>query len=418
MPDELYWVTLENSQAGKNKNLPPLLTPTLAMLKQPDPAQISHSKRLLTLIKQEIFESAGQISFERYMEMALYAPGLGYYSVGTEKLGEAGDFITAPMLGQQFAHCLAKQVAEIKQNFHGHFDVMEFGAGTGQLALDFLNRSNQLFDLPDRYIIIETSPDLKNRQQQLFKSAGAEFLDVVHWYDVLPEEKITGVIIANEVLDAMPVIRFQISEDAVAQEMGVKLQGENLVHTLLDNPLSLGIQEKLSQYSLPSGYQGEYGQQGQAWIRSIAESLASGVVLLVDYGFPGAEYYHPDRQQGSLMCHYQHIAHGDAFYYPGLQDITAHVDFSAIAEVANSVGMSTIGYCGQGSFLLSLGLLDDLIESQKTQTNTKQSMMLSQEIKKLTLPHEMGELFKVMALGKNYKQPLSGFEMQNHSGRL
>ncbi|WP_423908437.1 class I SAM-dependent methyltransferase [Candidatus Spongiihabitans sp.] len=396
---------------------------------QPNKIQTERSAALSNVIRECIEQNDGWISFEQFMGLALYAPGLGYYSARSEKIGADGDFITAPLLGKQFAGCLARQCNEIIKNLAADqlTTITEFGAGTGQFALDFLIHLDSLGRLPDRYLIIETSADLKQRQKQLIETSGTEYLDIIKWAHAIPETGISGVIIANELLDALPVMRFQIDGSGQAKELGVSIIDDRFDWKVSTHSIPEVLQQRLSQYSLPPGYQSEIGRQAEGWVRTIGEKLISGVMILIDYGFPQAEFYHWDRDQGTLMCHYQHIAHDNPFYFPGIQDITSHVDFSAITAAGHDADLQVMGYCGQGGFLLSLGLLENFeaIQNNATQNNTaanphsiSRSHTLAQEIKKLTLPHQMGELFKVIALAKNYPGQLSGFTMQNHSGRL
>ncbi|WP_424947713.1 class I SAM-dependent methyltransferase [Candidatus Spongiihabitans sp.] len=400
---------------------------------QPNKIQAAHSAALANVIRECIERNHGWISFEQFMALALYAPGLGYYSAGAKKIGAHGDFITAPLLGKQFAGCLARQCNEIIENLAANqpATIAEFGAGTGRFALDFLIHLDTLRRLPHQYLIIETSADLKQRQKQLIETSGRAYLDIIKWCDAIPETGISGVIIANELLDALPVMRFQIDDSGQAKELGVSMIDQRFDWQVSTHSIPDALQQRLSQYSLPPGYQSEIGAQAEGWVRAIGEKLISGVMILIDYGFPQAEFYHWDRAQGTLMCHYQHIAHDNPFYFPGIQDMTAHVDFSAIAAAGQDAGLQVMGYCGQGGFLLSLGLLENFAAMQNNAmqnnaTANPQSLArshtlahtLAQEIKTLTLPHQMGELFKVITLAKNYSVPLSGFAMHNHQGRL
>ena len=391
----------------------------IGMPDSPNKFQIEQTAVLAGVIRAEIERHNGWISFAQFMNLALYAPGLGYYSAGAKKLGADGDFITAPLLGQQFAGCLARQCDEIIKNLATDLPVTitEFGAGNAQFALDFLTHLESLGgDVPlPRYLIVEISADLKQRQQQLIATQRPVYLDVIEWVDGIPEDGINGVIIANELLDALPVTRFQIDDDGQAKELGVAMINDQFAWQVATHSISETLQQRLNQYALPTGYQSEIGIQAEGWVRSVGEKLLSGVIILIDYGFPQATFYHWDRAQGTLMCHYQHTAHDNPFYCPGLQDITAHVDFSAIANTAHEVGLEVLGYCSQGSFLLSLELLDHFADGQN---NARHAIAQAQEIKTLTLPHQMGELFKVIALAKHYPEQLSGFTMQNHMERL
>ena len=373
---------------------------------------------LLADIRRAITQNDGWIPFDRYMQMALYTPGQGYYSSSLSKFGAAGDFVTAPEMGNLFATCLAAQSAEILKNLD-QGSLLEFGAGSGALAADLLNELGELNALPGAYLILELSGDLRLRQQETIKARAGKYYSRVKWLDALPE-RFNGVVIANEVLDAMPVKVFEQNAASAVVEMGVAIvesdeddnhfrwqsraAGSELIEAVDDLNLQLDR----------ASYRSELSFQALAWVQSLGDVLEQGVVLLIDYGFRQAEYYHPDRDQGTLMCHYQHRAHMDPFYKPGMQDITAHVDFTAVASAAECAGFDLAGYATQGAFLLSTGLLERI----PLDASVKQQLELAQQIKKLTLPHEMGELFKVLALRKNYAPELSGFEQQNYLNRL
>ncbi len=391
----------------------------------PDPVQLQHSDTLVRRIKDEIRDNQGWIGFDRFMHLALYSRGLGYYSAGSVKLGADGDFITAPELGSQFAGCLARQCMEIfdQQEEISPGDpssrtIIEFGAGAGKLARDILEHFKQSGSRIDRYWIMETSPELKQRQTQTIAGHCPEFLQITSWLTALPESGLNGVVIANELLDALPVIRFEMDHDGTPFQIGVGLENEEFRYSLSSDPLEPRLAERLSRFDLPAGYQSEIGVVAEAWLRTVGEKLARGVILIIDYGFPQREFYHRDRVDGTLMCHYRHVAHHNPFLWPGLQDITAHVDFSALAAAALDAGMDLAGYCNQAAFLLSLGLLDFSPDSGDDAKPGAESLARNQEIKKLTLPHEMGELFKVLALTRNHDAPLSGFTMQNYRHKL
>ena len=390
-------------------------------MEQPNALQLAHSGRLTQAISETILKNGGWIGFDEFMNLALYYPGLGYYSAGATKFGEQGDFITAPLLGKQFAECIAAQCNECLNNLESKSRMIaEFGAGTGQLALDILIALSNLGELPAEYLVVETSPELRQRQYELIANQNEEILNVVKWIDDLPKG-FCGVVLGNELLDALPVKRFEIDRTGEIKELGVALSGDGLIWQIADETMAKIYQRRLKSHDLPEGYQSELGVQAEAWVRSCLDKIKTGVLLLIDYGFPEMEYYHPDRNQGTLMCHYRHQAHDDPFYYPGLQDITAHVDFSAVARAGLEVRAELAGYCNQANFLISLGLLERCeknIQTLESETDMKRHLALTQEIKKLTLPHEMGELFKVIALTKNYSEPMRGFSMQNNLGCL
>lgn len=391
------------------------------MFSEPDTFLQRHSQTLTHLIHDAVRERGGWIGFDHYMQMALYQPGLGYYTAGSERFGPNGDFVTAPMLGQLFAASLASQCAEIL-TLNDCDTIVEFGAGNGDLAANILLNLARSGNLPGHYQIVETSPDLIDRQQQRIKQLGIEqgdaVIDGVEWLDVLPQ-KINGVVIGNEVVDAMPFKRFEMLAEGETRELGVAANARGL-EWCRGREITL-------PFSLPDcepGYQSEWSPQSEAWVRSVGEKLEKGVLLLIDYGFPEHEFYHPDRQQGTLMCHYRHHAHSDPFLWPGLQDITCHINFSAVARAGLDVGMDLIGYNAQGDFLLACGLLKHM-ERQMTEVGgltqekqTQTQMAMAAEVKKLTMPHEMGELFKVIALGRKVDQVLSGFRNSNKSYRL
>jgi len=356
------------------------------------------------------------------MELALYAPGLGYYTAGARKFGASGDFITAPELSTLFGRTLARQLIEIMRASSAH--ILELGAGSGKLALDILSELEKQNALPESYSILEVSADLRERQQELLKARLPQLFDRVHWLDRLPEV-ITGAIIGNEVLDALPVhlLRWQpflatANGEQCAQEIserGVVSTENNFAWQ--ERPLqdaSLG--ELAQKIQVPDDYLSEVSPAAQALISSLSERLKKGVLLFIDYGFGASEYYHPQRSSGTLMCHYRHHSHDDPFYLPGLQDITAHVDFSAVAETAIDHGAAFLGYTSQAYFLLNNGITDFL--SEISPEDVRAYAPLSAQLQKLSSPAEMGELFKVIALGKGIDEALSGFIRGDMSRRL
>jgi SAM-dependent MidA family methyltransferase len=388
----------------------------LSRLPLPDSGAQAHSEKLIKLIRDEIENAGNQISFVRYMELALYAPGLGYYSAGSRKFGELGDFVTAPEVSSMFSQTLARQVSEVLMSLNEtgfeKGDVLEVGGGNGVMAADMLAELDRLQSLPGCYFILELSADLRQRQQEMLSKRVPHLLSRVQWLDELPDPGFRGVVVANELLDALPVHCFSLEEDGI-KERFVTWQ-DNRFRWVSSEPESIVLKEMLRKQlesvtkDLPVGYQSEVNLAANAWIASIANMLEAGVVLLLDYGFPRHEYYHPERSTGTLMCHYRHRAHDDPFVYPGLQDITAHVDFTAIAETAQASGLDVSGYTTQAYFLLSNGLT----ELAEANTNNERDQLLhAQQIRTLTMPNEMGELFKVMALTKSYESALTGFSM-------
>ena len=388
------------------------------MLTEPDARLKLDSGRLSKRLHRQIAQHHGWIGFDRFMQQALYAPGLGYYSAALPKFGREGDFVTAPLIGDVTAHCLAGQCAEVLSEI-GHGDVIEFGAGNGRLAADMLSAMAALGRPPGRYFILETSAALRARQQETIAGQCGQLRERVCWLEQLPEDGFDGVVLANEVLDAMPATRFEIGADGVAVALGVGARGDQFHWSTSTEPLPEHLQNRLAGRGLMPGYRSEIGLRAEAWVRSVGEKINRGVLLLIDYGFPRREFYHAQRRDGTLMCHYRHTAHDDPFFYPGLQDLSVHVDFTAISDAAREAAMEPAGFASQGAFLLSLGALDRLAASQQSgEINQQRSLAMSQQIKKLTLPHEMGELFKVIAFSRNYDRRLSGFSLKDRRGEL
>jgi len=377
----------------------------------PDQASQQHSDRVRDFICQEI-RANGPISFYDYMRFALYAPGLGYYSAGAHKLGKGGDFVTAPELSPLFSWCLARQCAEVMQQLEQPA-ILELGAGSGVMALEILRELKRLEMLPQKYFILEVSADLAERQKKLFEQAAPEFLAIVQWLDALPDEPIKGVILANEVVDAMPVHRFKI-ENGV-KEFFVALEEERFIWQVSE-PSSTELSEAIQslELALPNGYCSEVNLQLGAWLKALAQCLTQGVMLFIDYGYTQAEFYHPERHMGTLVCHYQHYAHDDLLIFPGIQDITANVDFTALASAGVDSNMSVAGYVHQAGFLMNLGLTDFVAGEYG---NVEHYEMV-QQVKKLTLPTEMGERFKVLGFVKEYTEPLLGFKQFDQVARL
>ena len=377
----------------------------------PTAEEQAQSDKLQRLIREEIASSGGEIPFARFMELVLYAPGLGYYAAGQRKFGAGGDFVTAPELGSLFARCLARPCLSILAEL-GSGDILEVGAGSGVLASDLLLELESLNCLPAHYFILELGAELKTRQAETLRRKAPHLVHRVQWLDTLPAS-FSGILLANELLDAMPVERFKVTENGVHQLL---VAWENDRFRWREKTADIAIRARLDPLSLPPNYTSEINLQAEAWIRSVADILKQGVLLLIDYGFPRAEFYHSQRTHGTLMCHYHHRAHDDPLIFIGLQDITAHVDFTAIAEAAVETGLSLLGYTSQAAFLISSGL-EQLVAASDPE-KTRDHLELTQQIKKLTLPHEMGELYKVMALGRGIKEPLLGFSLQDRRGRL
>ena len=381
---------------------------------------LTHHQTLVNHIRQQIVDAGGAITFEKFMALALYAPGLGYYVAGAHKLGEAGDFITAPQLSPLFSRSLAQQIGEALASL-GQGDLLEAGGGSGVMARDILLALEAQQCLPRHYYILEVSPDLRQRQQQTLEQGAPHLLDRVTWLDNLPEPGFSGVVIGNEVLDAMPVHLIDKTEQGW-RERYVGWDGEAFIWR--QGPLSCPqleeqirhLESELGTNHFINGYTTEINLAASGWIHSIGAMMERGVALLIDYGFPQHEYYHPERTVGTLMCHYRHRAHDDPLILAGLQDITAHVDFTAIAQAGVDSGMAVLGYTSQAYFLLANGLTE--LAHIDPEGEIRQHLDTTQQIKKLTLPSEMGELFKVIALGKNYTGTMQGFALHDRRDRL
>lgn len=383
-----------------------MTTSPATSLPEPGAEAAQHSARLIDAIRHDIAAQGGWISFARYMELALYAPGLGYYTAGAHKFGEAGDFITAPELSPLFGRTLARQVADIMAGSAPH--ILELGAGSGKLAADMLNALERLDCLPDSYGILEVSADLRARQRALLHQRLPHLSDRVHWLETLPET-FSGAIVANEVLDALPVHQVRWQDDSI-DEMGVASGESGFIwqqRAISDAALLQAAQAIHVQIGLPDAYVSEVCLAARGLINSLAGRLTQGAMLFIDYGFGAREFYHPQRHTGTLMCHYRHRAHDDPFFLPGLQDITAHVNFTDIAECGIDAGLELMGYTSQAFFLINNGITELLKDTAPE--NLLDYLPLSAQLQKLTSPAEMGELFKVIALGKNMAQPLSGF---------
>jgi SAM-dependent MidA family methyltransferase len=377
-------------------------------LPEPTPDALAASRALHALIADTIRRNDGWISFAQYMEQVLYAPGLGYYSGGAAKLGKDGDFTTAPEITPLFGATLARVAADLFAQTGPR--ILEFGAGTGKLARDMLTEWQHAGIALESYAIVELSGELRARQQENLRG-----FPQVRWLDRLPES-FAGVAIGNEVLDAMPV-NLVVKTARGWQERGVGLAQERLVFA--DRPCASTLAAQVPDAEdLPDGYLSEVHPLAQAFIRSLASTLQAGgrgAAILIDYGFPAREYYHPQRSQGTLMCHYRHHAHPDPFYLPGLQDVTAHVDFSAMATTALDAGLELLGYASQAAFLLDAGIGELLLRTSPD--DSLQYLPQANAMQKLISPAEMGELFKVLTLGTGVALP-PAFARNDRSHRL
>lgn len=426
-------------------------------LPNPTTTDKEKSQYLVSATIDAIRKKGGSISFANYMQMALYTKEIGYYTSNLPKFGSRGDFVTAPEISPLFSRCLAKQCQSILETLRlesskienskdeaEKINILEIGAGSGKMAADLLLSLKDLNTLPTAYYILELSENLKQRQRETLASLIPDFLSNIHWITECPSE-FKGIILANEVLDAMPVHLFSATDTEISEIKVIEKENQlaldffkidtinaknnffktnndkniNNVNNInvigLDNNIINFISNMQAELAWPSPYYSEINLGLQAWLSNIAQNIKQGVFLLIDYGFPRHEYYHPDRHQGTLMCHYQHYAHTNPLWHPGLQDITAHVDFTAVAEAAMATGLAVLGFTNQAAFLLNCGLMDLVSIRDKQILQEKKMIEEKQAIQLLTSPAEMGELFKVMALGKNFDLPLLGF--RNHDQR-
>ncbi len=360
----------------------------------PDAGALAHSQACAAMLRADIAAAGGWVPFARFMDRALYAPGLGYYAAGARKFGAEGDFVTAPELSPLFGRCLARAIDSVVRATRG--DVLELGPGSGKLARDVLLELDALGALPNRYRLLEVSADLRERQRELLAGLPARLFNLIEWCDTLPSG-LRGAVLANEVLDVVPIHLLARRDDGwmergVSEEAGALLWRERLCEDATLVASARRIEAQCFGGSAPQGYLIELCPQAGALVASVGNAMAVGAMLWIDYGFRAAEYYHPARHMGTLMCHYRHYAHPDPFLHPGLQDITAHVDFTAVAQCAADAGLSLAGYSTQAQFLLACGLAEMLPRDAPADAQ----MRLSQQVQRLTSPAEMGELFKVI----------------------
>lgn len=390
-----------------------------AALPAPDPSAAKHSARLSERIHAALAQAGGCLPFDRYMAIALYEPGLGYYSAGQQRFGAAGDFTTAPLVSALFSRTLAHQVAQILEALEGGI-VLELGAGTGRMAADLLAELERIGRLPERYLILEVSAALRQEQAQTIASAIPRLHERVQWLDRLPEAPLRGVILANEVIDALPVKRFQVGPAGLQEQMVAAGENAELTWALAPAGPELaaavaGIEAELGA-RLPPGYISEWSPRLAAWIASLAEIMETGAALFIDYGYPRTEYYHRQRHMGTLLCHYRHRVHDDPLVLLGLQDITAFVDFTLAARAGIEAGLSVLGFTTQAHFLIGAGL-PRLLEAE-TARDPNQAVHLTQQAKALLFPGQMGEYYKVLALGRSIPIALNGFAWIDQSERL
>ena len=391
----------------------------------PSEAEQAHSAALVTLMQEQIHEHDGSISFERFMDMALYEPGWGYYRAGDTRFGAPGDFTTAPHVSPLFSRCLARQCRQALEVMGGG-DILELGAGAGLMAQDLLLELEVLGALPERYLILEVSADLRAQQQALLAARLPQLLPRISWLETLPERPLTGVIIANEVFDALPVTRVALADGAL-HELRVGHNGDDFfrIEAPCEDERITGAWEQIAAdlpMAPPDPCRTEINLRASAMIRSLSATLQQGVILIIDYGYPRHEYYHPQRDAGTLLCHYRHRAHADPFFYPGLQDITASVDFSALAQAALNSELELAGYASQAHFLIGCGLTDlaasAALAAAAQNGSERSALTVSGQVKRLTLPGEMGERFKAIGFTRNVTQPLMGFQFIDHRQHL
>jgi SAM-dependent MidA family methyltransferase len=378
--------------------------------------EAAHSSTVTALIRERVAAAGGWLPFDRFMELALYAPGLGYYSAGSVKLGAAGDFVTAPEVSDLFSRCVAGQCAQVLADGD---QILELGAGTGRMAAVILESLAALGKLPAQYAILEVSADLAERQRQRLGKLPREIRERVAWLDRLPQRPINGVILANEVLDALPCRRFTLRGGAV-RELGVAEEDEPPSkqpggfierEAAADEELASAGAALLRELPspLPEAYASEICLRVAPWIAGVAACLDRGLMLMFDYGLPRAHYYHPQRTAGTLRCHFKQRVHDDPYINIGVQDITAWVDFTRVAEAAVDCGLDVAGFCTQAAFLLATGVEQFVAAS----TDTVEHARLAGEARRLLLPGEMGEAFKVMALTRQCDIALAGFALQD-----
>lgn len=380
--------------------------PMEARLPEPSPDARAASEQLVRRIGDEIRAHQGWISFARYWELALFTPGLGYYAGGAHKFGsaaEGGDFVTAPELTPLFGQALANQVAQVMAASSPQ--VLEAGAGTGKLAADLLLALDTRGAAPERYAILELSGELRQRQRATLQTRAPGLADRVEWLDALPET-FSGCVVGNEVLDSMPVHAVHW-RDGTVFERGIALDaaGELVWH---ERPATGALAEAAAGLPVSAPYRGEIGLAARAWVAEWGRILRHGALLLIDYGLPRRELYHPQREGGTVRCHYRQRSHDDPLWWPGLCDITAHVDFTAVAEAGHAAGLDVLGYAGQAAFLMNCGI-GDLLARRQADDDAASAHRAGGALQLLLSPNEMGELFKAIALGRGINDPLLGF---------
>jgi len=384
-------------------------------LPEPTTEEIAQSQKLVEVIKQVIKEAGGWIGFEHYMQLALYYPGLGYYSGGAQKFGEQGDFITSPEVSPLFAQTLAKPISTLIETIP-EVKIIEFGAGSGKLAAELLRALQKKASLPEKYFIIELSAELQQRQRDTIYQIAPELLTRVQWLTKLPESRLNAIVIANEVLDAMPVKRFRLTNNNI-EELGVEIKDKKLELSYREADEELVKKIDILDINRDDVlYSSELNMNINPWIKSLAHCIEKGAVYLIDYGYPRSEYYTEERHMGSFLGYYRHRSIDAPLWYPGLQDLTAFVDFTEIAEAAIENGFDVDGFTSQGNFLINSGLAE-IVENTSTNSEVQRLQMV-QQMKTLSLPGEMGERFKVIGLSKGLEENVPGFELRDFRYRL
>lgn len=392
---------------SKQNNMINRTLKSLEQQAQESPSAWQHHTQCVTHLRQLIEKAGGTIPFITFMEQALYAPDVGYYTGSHPVLGEKGDFTTASELSPLYAQCFARQAQPLLQTL-SEPTILELGPGSGAFAAHMLLALQALDALPEQYLLLEISPSLQRQQQHTLQTLCSELIERVEWVEDFPTTSFSGVILGHEILDALPVHVFTHKNNQY-YERGVAWNGEQFIgkNLPIDNaPLGKAIDTIAPLIGTTEPYTSEINLNSGTLLQQCHDVLKEGMIVLVDYGFPAKEYYHPQRNEGTLMCHYAHHSHSDPLILCGIQDITAHVDFTALAKIGTSLGLTLAGYTNQSHFLMDCGLLT-LAESLNE--NTQQKIQTAQAFKKLLMPQEMGELFKVMAFTKNYDRDVIGF---------
>ena len=379
----------------------------------------AHEARLCALIVEALATNGGWLPFARYMELALYAPGLGYYAAGAHKLGAGGDFVTAPEISPVFGRSLARQCAEVLKGLGGG-EILELGAGSGALAEELLGALARLGCIPERYRILEPSPDLRERQRQRLGALPAALGRRIEWLEGVPAAPFSGLVLANEVLDALPVERFRRTVAGVEARGVGREQGRFAwVSRPADAALAAAVGELEAERGAPfeAGYESEFCPSLGAWVAAVTAPLARGVALFIDYGLARASYYAPERSSGTFACYHRQRRHEDPFINVGLQDLTAWVDFTRVAEAAIAAGLEVAGYTTQANFLLGLGFEAELA-ALRAESEPARAPLVGRSAARLVLPTEMGESFKCIALGRGYEPALGGFALKDFTASL